>query len=590
MNHLYPSAATRIRSEGDTAYFVDPLNGNDSNSGLSAGHPWRSFVPVNARLLGPGDSVSIVSPGTFRETLMPMGAGTRDKPVEIRFAPGAYDFYPDNSIKLKLHISNTNDDPHTPKAVAILFKDIKHVRVAGDRTDIHVHGKMIQAMLDHAEDVTLTGLAFDYRRPLVSELTVLAVSANHADVQVHPDSEYAIENDRLVWIGEGWRSTGMALNQECDPADDGRVWRRGNGPLTGVKRVEELEPCKLRMHYRSNPGFTTGRVIQFREIFRDCAAGLVNRSRNITWRGCAFHAMGGMGIVSQFSETLTFDHVAFAPRPGSGRTTSSWADMLHFSGCRGKILVKDCTMSGSHDDPINVHGTHLRVVGRPAPNQILVRFMHPQTYGIEAFQAGDEIEFVSHTSLCAYASNTVTAAKTQNDREILVTLAAPAPASIQAADVVENVTWTPSVEVRNCRISVDSCRGLLLTTRRPVLVENNTFIKTSMSAILIADDANSWFESGPVRDVTIRGNRFIKCAEPVISIAPENRTADPDKPVHSNISIVDNVFDLVGTAAIAAKSVRGLTITGNRFSATDLPVTTTACTDVAVKDNFLRGK
>jgi hypothetical protein len=40
-----------------------------------------------------------------------------------------------------------------------------------------------------------------------------------------------------------------------------------------------------------------------------------------------------------------------------------------------------------------------------------------------------------------------------------------------------------------------------------VLIENNRF-PSSGSAILIAGDANAWYESGAVRDVTIRGHVF----------------------------------------------------------------------------------
>ena len=54
---------------------------------------------------------------------MPMGAGTPESPVEICFARGRYDFFPTNAIKLRLHISNANDDPYTPEALALRFKD-----------------------------------------------------------------------------------------------------------------------------------------------------------------------------------------------------------------------------------------------------------------------------------------------------------------------------------------------------------------------------------------------------------------------------------------------------------------------------------
>ena len=514
-----------------------------------------------------------------------MGAGAIEAPVEISLAPGRYDFFPTNALRLKLHISNDNDDPYTPKAIALLFKETRHFRISGLGADIYVHGKMIQTMFDHAEDVMLRGLSFDYHRPTVSEFAVLAVSPDQAEVQVHRDSTYTLEDGKLVWVGEGWRSAGLGLSQECDPVG-GRVWRR-DSPLRSVTRVEELAPFKLGLFFTRNPGLTQGRVFQFRETFRDGAGSFVLRSKDITWRNCAYHFMHGLGIVSQFSENLTFDHVDLAPRRGSGRTCAGWADLLHFSGCRGKIQVNDCEMFGTNDDPINVHGTHLRIVGRPAANQVLVRFMHPQSYGFEAFLPGDEIEFVSHVSLRAYATNQVQAVEPQGDKEILLTLEQPAPAIIADNDVIENVTWTPSVVVRNCKITLDSCRGFLLTTRRPILIESNTFVNTTMSAILIADDANSWFESGPVRDVTIRGNRFLHCAEPVIAIAPENHPATLPEPVHHNIRILDNDFALNGHSAVSARCTQNLLIRGNRFSTRDLPIQTNTCIGVTITENEL---
>lgn len=200
----YPPAEKRTQSPGHTTYYVHPTKGKDTNSGLKPDEPWRSFVPVNARRLAPGDRVEILAGGTFQETLMPLGAGSSEEPIEIRFATGEYDFFPAKALKLKLHISNTNDDPYTPKPIAWLFRTVQHCRVSGNNADIYIHGKMIELVLDHAEDVVFSGLAFDYRRPLVSEFTVVEVASDHADVQVHCDSTYTIEKEKLVWVGEGW--------------------------------------------------------------------------------------------------------------------------------------------------------------------------------------------------------------------------------------------------------------------------------------------------------------------------------------------------------------------------------------------------
>jgi hypothetical protein len=578
----YPPAEKLVKSPGGTTYYVDPQKGRDENSGTQASLPWRNLRKVNRLLLAAGDRIEL-KPGFYADTLKPSGAGTVKRPIIIRFAPGEYDFQPKTAFKLKLHISNTNDDPGTPKAIALAFQGVRHVLVLGGakgtRSDIYMRGKMIQTFFDHVEDVCLQGLAFDYRRPTVSEYTVEDVVADHADLAINQDSKYIVENDRLVWVGEGWRHDAFrqSAQQQGDPIE-GTLWRSGVN-FSKISSVEELAANKVRVRFSENPGFAKGKVWQERDTYRDCAGSFARNSKDITWEDCAYHFMHGMGLVNQYCENLTLKKVELAPRPGSGRTCACWADAIQVSGCRGKFIAEDCTFSGTNDDPINVHGTHLRIIGRPAPDQLLVRFCHWQTYGFEAFFAGDEVDFVRSDSLRVFASGKIKKAELKGEREMMLTLEQPAPAGIMANDVLENVTWTPEVYVRNCKVTMCSTRGFLLTTRRKVVIENNIFNKTAMAAILVADDARSWFESGPVRDMTIRSNTFIKCG---ISISPENITANPAEPVHENIRIEGNLFTDNG---VSAKSVKGLVITGNRSPSGTVKVNTTACTDVINENN-----
>jgi hypothetical protein len=202
---------------------------------------------------------------------------------------------------------------------------------------------------------------------------------------------------------------------------------------------------------------------------------------------------------------------------------------------------------------------------------------------------------VHSKELTVFGSGRVKAAKLESPRVILITLDKPAPAGIEAEDVVENATWTPEVEIQGCHFATDPTRGILVTTRRKVVIEDNIFDRTTMSAILIADDARSWFESGMVGDVTIRKNQFIDCGEPVINIAPENFIVDPTRPVHRNIRITENTFSLWGRSLLSAKSTRGLTVDKNRILCTDiLPIEAlihlVACTDVKIEGNKIEGK
>ena len=154
---------------------------------------------------------------------------------------------------------------------------------------------------------------------------------------------------------------------------------------------------------------------------------------------------------------------------------------------------------------------------------------------------------------------------------------------------MENVTWTPEVEIRGCRVSRIPTRGFLITTRRRVLVEDNELLNTHMSAILLEDDARGWYESGCVRDMTIRGNRFIRCGEPVIHINPRNTVANDS--VHRNIRIENNEFVLRGATSVKAKSTQGLQVIGNRIYSDrqaddDSSIQTIDCADVLIENNM----
>lgn len=569
-------------SPGSTTYYINPSNGNDDNSGLKEDRAWQTFSRVNQLLLSPGDRVEITSPGSFDQTLMLTGAGTAEDPVKIRFAPGRYDFYPGNACKRKYHISCTNDTPDSTKAIGILLEGAKHFGISGAGAKIFYRGKMIEVCIDSCENISISGLQFDYHRPTVSEFTIVSAGDDYVDMQIHKDSEYKIEEGQITWVGEGWSyHTGLA--QELDLETD--EVRRMRDPLVGMK-FEEMKPFMVRA--RGEHEMKPGKVYQIRNTLRDCADVFTRRSKNIIWENVRFHFLHGMGLVSQFSENLTYNAVAIAPEENSGRTTAAWADCIHISGCKGKILVQNSIFSGAHDDAINVHGTHLRVVEKVSDKQIKVRFMHKQTYGFMAFHAGDDIEFVDWESLKNYGPNKVTAAELLNSRELLLTLEKSIPGSIKENDVVENVTWCPEVEVRGCTVSRIPTRGFLFTTRRKVLVEYNEFLSTHMSAILVANDARSWYSSGCVRDMTIRNNKFIRCGEPVISIDSENSVKNDS--VHENILIQNNEFVLGDTVIVKAKSTKNLTIEGNKiYSGKKLDdrssILLSDCTDVKTKKN-----
>ncbi|WP_158643004.1 right-handed parallel beta-helix repeat-containing protein [Mucilaginibacter ginsenosidivorax] len=565
----YPDISNRKVSPGNTTYYMDAEKGNDDNSGVDKKHSWKTFKQVNRRIFSAGDRIVITGPADFRESLFLVARGSNKKHVKLVFEKGTYNFYPEASFKKQFFISNTNDDAYTPKAIAIYIDSSSYVDIEAVGAKMLMRGKMIETCIDHSHDIKIHGATYDYYRPTVSELEVIKTADNFADLKIHPDSKYSIKDSLLTWEGEGWGYNSISLWQVLDPAT-GHL-QRVDINMEGLKYVAS-GINNVRVYFKRNPGFKAGLVYQNRDITRDCAGIFLVRSNNLVLKNIHINFMHGMGAVSQFCRNITIDSVFVKPAANSGRTCAAWADILHFSGCVGKISIINSWLSGANDDAVNVHGTYLRIIQQPQPNQLLVRFMHNQTFGFEAFVKGDSIAFVHSNSLLQYGESIVSKAVRVNDKDILLTLKAPLTDTIMPNDVVENITWTPRVYISNNTIERIPTRGILVTTRGKAVIENNIFRRVNNSAIAVADDAASWYESGMVKSLAIRNNKFYLCGGPVVLVSPENTQNNVIK-VHNNILVTGNEFILLpATEAVYAKSTANIRVLNNSFKVTSTPV------------------
>ena len=65
-----------------TTYYVDSVNGNDSNPGTSATAPWKTIAKVNASSFNPGDSVLFLRGDVWRDhSLSPSSSGAAGNPI-----------------------------------------------------------------------------------------------------------------------------------------------------------------------------------------------------------------------------------------------------------------------------------------------------------------------------------------------------------------------------------------------------------------------------------------------------------------------------------------------------------------------------
>ncbi|MFD2114903.1 right-handed parallel beta-helix repeat-containing protein [Paenibacillus yanchengensis] len=500
-------------------------------------------------------------------------------PTIVHFPAGLYELHAKSSTRAFYSISNTvseTDHSDLVKHIGIHIVQASQLTIEATDAKFIVYGKMTPIVIDRSDHITITGLTIDYKRPTISEMTVVGPGDNYIDVSIHSDSRYEINNNSLVWIGDHWSHTDGAV-QQYNPKNN-TTWRIAN-PLLTTTRIEVLTEQsahahqrgtdQLRLYYETDqvPSFTIGHTIQMRDGIRDEVGSFIVNSSNVVWDKVTMHYMHGLGIVGQFCENLSFTQLKLAPEENSGRTAAAFADFMHFSANKGKISIVDCYFEGAHDDVINVHGTHLQIIScSNEGKQIHVRYMHGQSYGFQPYYAGDEIAFIAASSLTEYGRSVVRYVEQLSPREYCIELEQAIPPEWKIEDVIENVTWTPEVLIQGNTFKRIPTRGVLVSTRKKVEILNNTFDQMYMSAILIANDAKSWYESGMVTNVRIAHNRFVACGSPrhsVILIYPENEDVAVHRPVHRHIVIANNQFIQATSSMLEAKSTADIQFYNN---------------------------
>jgi hypothetical protein len=504
---------------------------------------------------------------------------------------------------------------------------LSNVVVEGENSLLNFHGLMTPIAVDGSSNVTVRNLEVDFPHPSVIEALVTATTPTTLDLQVHPSASYTIHNGSITFgSGEGWSlggSNGLqpatqsdkrqsTLCQEFDPVSD-TTWRRGN-PLSGATVTQLPQPNSVRVTYKKpaqDQASMLGHWLWFRDGGRPNVGLLTQYSSQITYQNMAFRFMSSFGSLAQYTRDIHLQNVSIETTKASGRFCACEADLLHFSGCGGQITVNGGRFVGSQDDGVNVQGTHLRIVAQPSPTSIVVQFMHPESYGFDAFFSGDRVQFTRADSLEAFGQGVVSQAYGVRNSsgcpaspspaelllpcQIVLELQSPLTGARLNTDVVENLEYTPDVTITGAYFNRIPTRGILATTRGKVIIRNNT-IHSAVIPLHIADDAASWYESGPVSDVLFEGNVVVRNGKPrrdtpVVDVSPSNT-----KPatVHRNLRVLNNeihLFDTqVSTPIVAGKAIEGITFSGNRiFSSrainqTDMVVAEN-CSGVLVENN-----
>jgi hypothetical protein len=293
-----------------------------------------------------------------------------------------------------------------------------------------------------------------------------------------------------------------------------------------------------------------------------------------------YHALSH-GIVGFKTENITIRNVNYKTNDTKNRVFSLVADGIHLNTCKGLVKIENCTQVGMGDDFLNLHGMNVMVQKRIDDHTVEVG-VTGKIGASYVLDVGDDVWFIDGETVQRGATGTIKEIKEIRDGQKVIAkhliFENKIPAEIKERDAIENKTWNAELEIRGCNIlKRHRARGLLITTPKRAVVENNYF-RTAGTAILIEGDVNYWYESGAVGDLLIRNNVFEDCfssgyagdwGHAVITIhpsfQPQTETAEA---YHRNIRIENNTFRSFDYPILFARSVRDLSFTNNKLSLT----------------------
>ncbi len=538
--------------------------------------------------------------------------------VTVEFPEGEYHIYKDKVQQREYHTSNTNSIENPTKWIGLLIEGQENFTLKGNGSLFMLHGNMMALAVVHSRNVTLEDFSWDFGVPTISEMTVTGTGTAsdgkpYTDYRIPACFPHEITGNTITWQSERspytnqyyWTQTGFhnpsyGIVAYQPNGEMSRNYYTDAGPFTNVSSIQAMEDTDntgdtyIRIVYTSKTARMEelqkqGAVLQLAaNAHRQTAGAFTWESENVTARKVNVHYMHGFGWLIQMSKDVYYYECNLVPREDSGHIVVSFADGIHASGAAGELVIEDCNFANTHDDPINLHGTFTRVEQRMSDKQLALKYIHNQQGGFPQFHAGDKVAFFTRDTLESTDNETlytvasvVNPGESGNDlRTMQVTFEETLPSNLsdkignEPKYVAENVTYAPKVTIRNCTFQQVPTRGILCTTRNPVLIEGNTFKNMSMATIFLSNDSNDWYESGPIRDMTIRNNEFyIKSIgrtsweyAPAVYVHPVTKGGglpSAENPIHKNITIDGNIFHMDCDTVVKAESVENLTITNN---------------------------
>ncbi len=465
------------------------------------------------------------------------------------------------------YISN-ND--YSLKNIAFPIIDKQNIIIDGKGSRLNCIGGILPFYIKNSENITVRDFVIDYERPFFSQGTVMESGDDYVVIDIDKKKyPYDIVNSLVRFLGEEYESYFVHGLLEYDKEERRPIPNSIDNFLKTSMRAEQTSEGYLKLFFDWNLKPTIGNIITIKHERRYYPAIAIDESIDIKLENITIHHAGTMGVVAQFSENIHIDKVDIIPDKDSDRVMSVNADATHFVNCSGTLLIENSRMESMLDDILNVHGNYFKVSHVISPREVIVEIPHFQQVGAFGLKRGAGISICDKDTMLEVGRTTLTDTKKINNRFFNLVFDSPFDFLVDKEYCVDDCESYPNVIFRNNVCGKNRARGILLTGKKPILIENNV-IDTEGSAIKINGDMHNWYESTNTTSVIIRGNKISRknkanWGTAIIDIDPAMKTQVQGEFFHGDMMVEDNEVIIDGTPFFYGYSFGNLTVKNNHF-------------------------
>ena len=499
---------------------------------------------------------------------------------ELHFETGEYHFYKEGTKNEFYAISNNSANV---KAMVFPIIDMENITVDGHGSAFVFHEVVFPFMISRSKNVTLRNMTVDLgMSPLVFfKLHGISEDGFYMDID-RKASPFFVENGSVFFERESGIWSGARHIISLHAIGRHRVQYLATGDCC-LQKLDHL-PAKLMkcdvteapdgiyVKYRpdtpSRCGYGEEMLSAIIDGGRSVDVICLDRSENITVTNVAVARGIGMGIIGQLSRNILIDGFSTNTERRKKGHQSLTADALHFVNCDGKLEIKNCVISDTLDDAINVHGMYTSLA-KAEQDTLYATVMHREQHHFNPYREGDRLVLIDPQSYEIKAEFMVTSARIDAESGERVTVKGRFTYGYEEVNegfLIENPDRMPHLHLHHNHF--DTFPHNRVSGAGEILIEDNVF-SNCHAALLCFDLAKYWYESGRVKHLVYRNNILDNCDVigngAFLQIGIPGISEELTPKIHGRIEIIGNRFSRIACQAVRASGVRELILENNVF-------------------------